>query len=396
LLQPLSRFAIIEVGTMRLNWKSENMRATQNPIFFTVLSILLHFGNPIIMYAADRGIAIPFFYGDAQSVYDFYFSKYPLNTAAREQIMTELKMIVNAIALEKANGNDITATLLLSTQIAQQKISTETIRNEIKNLNDFIQPYETVELDKIKRQATGPNIFRPDGYNGNCASFVRYIQSQLSLVGTYALPYYIPNSTLQILDIRENRFLKVEVDKPEKKTDSSAHGDHERAGMLKRLEQFRWQRADIVLGHRTVDATHFSIQGYWNHAGIYNSECACIIDVWNSDASDFSNGVRRSSFEFWAKYFSDIAVLRLNDIPDTTKQAIECHAAKKVGDPYSFSTHKMNPAGGWYCSKLVYHVYLQEGIDLDLGGGVIVLPDDIAISQGLDGLQCLSETIALP
>ena len=326
----------------------------------------------------------PSFYLDADRLYEHYFSGYNLGTVSREQIKTELKMVINAIALEKAQGGDIPDTLFVSDRIAVQKLSQDNIRSEIAHFDDFVHPYKTLEtgVQTPSHQPADEMEF------GSCTPFAAYIREQSALVEKFGLPYRIPNSALQVMDIRENRFLKVDTEMHEKMYDRTRYGKDETALRLEQLDNFKWQSADIILGHTTTRDSRLSIQGYWNHTGIYNAVCDCIIDVWPADENGFEGGVRQSSRAFWARHFSDIAIIHLNEIPLQTRRKIEESVFKKLGAPYNLATHKMNPDGGWYCSKLVYWAYLQEGIDLDPSGGISVLPDDIAMHDP-GALSCL-------
>jgi uncharacterized protein YycO len=375
----------------------KNLKFKGRPLIFLFLPLFIYFCYHVTLSAVERNqITSPHIYRNADAVYQYYFSKYDLCSLAKRQITTELKMIVNAVVLEEALGHDVTGMLLLSNEIARKKITSEAIQGELEQFNSFILLNEALESTQLDLQTAG-SLVKAEEYSDCCAAFARYIQGQNELAQKYALPYRIPMSTLQVLDIRENRFLKVEAHHSEnKKPDVLLSGNGEKRRVRTRLEQFPWESADIVLGHRGTDATQSAIQGYWDHVGIYNSDCVCIIDVRPSDDRNQIGGVRRSDFTFWAEQYSDIAVLRLKKIPIATRRSIEQRAAGKLGEPYNLSTHKMNPSGGWYCSKLVYYVYLQEGIDLDVGGGVSVFPDDIAISQGPDSLQCLEKMTSSP
>lgn len=343
----------------------------------------LLFSGYVISTAVENS-ASPSFYLDADRLYEHYFSGFNLGTVSREQIKTELKMVINAIALEKAQGGNMPDTLLVSDRIAVQKLSQADIRSEISHFDDFISPYEA--LDTGSQMSS--NRPADEMELGSCAPFTAYIRDQSSLVEKFGLPYRIANSALQVMDIRENRFLKVGTEMHEKMYDLTRYGKDETAMRREQLENYKWQSADIVLGHTTTRDSQLSIQGYWNHAGIYSAGCDCIIDVWPADGNGFKGGVRQSSRAFWARHFSDIAIIHLKGIPLQTRRKIEETVFEKLGAPYNLATHKMNPDGGWYCSKLVYWAYLQEGIDLDPSGGISVLPDDIAMHDP-GALSCL-------
>lgn len=330
-------------------------------------------------------------YVDVEKVYQHYFTDFNLTDLAEKQIKTELKMIANAVALERSNGGNFTPMLFISEQIAKRKIADESIRSEIRHVDDYIHPYKESENRKHLRVATSPSISSALQTGTNCHQFIAYMRDQEMLVEQFHLPYQINNSAIQVMDLRENRFLKAHPDKPDKMYDPNRISASQLAKRRSQLETFAWQPADILLGHTQTEDAQLSIQGYWNHAGIYNSQCHCIIDAWPEDLPGFAGGVRKSSWEFLSSYFSEIAIVRLNTVPLFVRELIEEHAAQRVGESYNLTTHKMNHEGGWYCSKLVYWAYLQESIDLDSRGGVSVLPDDIAMFDHLNKLECLTE-----
>ena len=332
-------------------------------------------------------------YLDVDGVYETYFGDFNLSGVAREQIKTELKMIVNAVAYERANGKDLAMMTFVSERIAKRKIAEPRIREEIMRMDEFLHGHQEDEQQKQRLNASLQNSAL-ERYTTDCTGFLDYIREQENLVETFGLPYAIPNSAIQVMDLRENRFLKVDPDKSDKHDVSdTAAAAARRLALLKNVD---WQSADIILGHAAGTNERFSVQGYWNHAGLYSAGHQRIVDVWPQEGMGDSGGVRTTGLAFWAEHFSEIAVIRLKEIPLSKRRAVEERIVRRVGEPYNLTTHKMNPEGGWYCSKLIYWGYLQEDIDLDSGGGVSVLPDDIAISQGSGALQCLPKTVKLP
>ena len=359
-------------------------------IFLVVLAVIMLAG-----YILDKSIIIKnamynsSLYLDVDKVYQHYFADFNLSDLAEKEIKTELKMIVNAVVFKQSNDKNFATLLYVSEQIAEQKIALESIRYEIGHIDTYIRNYKEAETKKyFQNTAISSDIDIQDS-DTNCYEFVDYIRDQERIVERFHLPYHIDNSAIQVMDLRENRFLKFHPDKPEKMYDQTRNETSKTAIKSDHLESIRWQPADIVLGHTETRDARLSIQGYWNHVGIYNSQCHCIIDVWPGDSPDFPGGVRKSSWKFWAGKFSEIAIVRLDEIPISTREQIEKHAAKRIGESYNLTTHKRNPEGGWYCSKLIYWIYLQEGIELDSSGGVAVFPDDLAMFDRLNRLTCL-------
>jgi len=325
------------------------------------------------------------FYLNADEIFRHYFYKFGLSTIAKEQVLTELRMLVNALALERAQGKSLSSTLIIMDGIVRKKMASPSIIAELNHFDDYLHPYAAREIAKQTALARHAPVLDIDSREFQQVPFAAYIRSQSDLVEKYHLPYRIPASASQVMDIQGNRFLKVDPS-PNSETNSSSV---RKKSMLAQLKRFRWENADILLGHAWGTGNEFSIQGYWNHIGIYDRDRDRIIDAW-PNTEKAPGGVMFTDKTSWAAHFDEIAVLRLGDIPLKTRKAVVRRAASKLGEPYRLSTYKLNPNGGWYCSKLIYYAYLQEGIDLDPNGGVAVMPDDIAISRGLKSLVYLS------
>ena len=157
---------------------------------------------------------------------------------------------------------------------------------------------------------------------------------------------------------------------------------------MKQLKRFPWHSADIIVGHRKNAKKTNAIQGFYNHMGIYNKQCKCIIDAVPPSLHG-KGGVRQSSWEYWADNFTQIAILRIKGLSLEQREKIATYAFEKLNEPYNISTYKKNEEGGWYCSKLIYASYRNAGIDLDRKHGVTLFPDDIAMHPGLKTLTCL-------
>jgi uncharacterized protein YycO len=154
------------------------------------------------------------------------------------------------------------------------------------------------------------------------------------------------------------------------------------AHMALKLKSFGWRNGDIILGHRTEPGKGSSLQGYYNHVGIYDSRCDCIIDA-------MPEGVRSSNWGFWVKNFSDMVQLRFDHLKEAELEKAVEYARNRMGEPYSLLTYKKNEKGGWYCSKLIYMAYRKTGLELDIKKGVSILPDDIMLAAGEGNIQCL-------
>ncbi len=332
----------------------------------------------------------PEFYRDPQAIYEYFFADYQLSPVFRKQLLTELGLIANAFILKEKNGEDVATEAVITGTIAKRRLHSQEIQREIAQVRESLDYYHRLMKGTSHASAANAQDFRMAPSRGECLQFSEYIKQQSRLVADHDLPHSITTRTTQVIDISGNYFLKETPDIV-MFGDSIAMASSERdwTQRLERLRGFQWVNGDIVFGHRDNSGGKCSIQGYWNHVGIYSASCDCLIDVWHDEGKSRAGGIRQSDFEFWAKSFDDIAVLRLESMSEEQRNTVIQFAREHLGEHYNLATYKLNSSGGWYCSKLVYHAFLQVGIDLDSGGGAVIFPDDMAVSQGIDALRCL-------
>ena len=93
----------------------------------------------------------------------------------------------------------------------------------------------------------------------------------------------------------------------------------------------------------------------------------------------------------WGKYPAFV-VLRYSD-PEVAAKAADYAGKNLVGIPYSIvagiidkdKTGEVNPSS--HCSHIVWQAYKSQGVDIDVDGGPIVTPHDVAMSEKLSVVQ---------
>lgn len=131
-------------------------------------------------------------------------------------------------------------------------------------------------------------------------------------------------------------------------------------------------KGDIVL----QNDPGISIQGYVNHAGIYDGTTSdyCIKSAQPND------GVLWESVSGWRKH-DDAYILTTDYTSATQASAFNwANTLASVTEPYYWYSGKESN-DSWYCSKIPWKGYYQMGIDLDSDGGVWVMPDDLLNSS---------------
>jgi len=309
---------------------------------------------------------------DVEAIYAEYFEKYHLGESAKNELLTELKLLVNYIHYEKEHGHDYVNIMKTLDYYAKFKGQEPLFEAEILSIKD-LSHYE------------GQTTTFPSQNSHMCTEFSNFVQNQKSLVAQYRLPYTVAQSSLQLIDMEEFLLIKERLHES-KKIEYSLEQNNIISEKINQLKAFNWKSGSILLAHKKP--AHESIQGYYNHIGIYSQKCKCIIDAIPPNGH-FSGGVRESDWSYWAENFSDFAILSLDKLSDLQAKRIESYVLAKLHEPYSVSTYKKNEKSGWYCSKLVYLAYLQAGIDLDTKKGVSILPDDIALGQNFDTSVCM-------
>jgi len=312
----------------------------------------------------------------AEEVYQEYFSEYAFDAAAKRDILTDLKLLINYFAYTQALGNNDKTLIEKTKKHARKQLSSTSIQMELEAIRLLAAASDAVPL-----KATGtPSL--------QCEGFSDFLQYQQDLVIKYQLPYHIENSALQLININEGLVHKEHNAVQTAGTSAHTHFSSLEAKRTQ-LRSFSWRTADIIVAHRKDAKKMNAVQGFYNHIGLYSETCDCIIDAVPASHQS-SGGIRQSSWADWADNYTHISILRVKTLSNVMREKIASYALERVDEPYNISTYKKNEAGGWNCSKLVYSAYLHAGIDLDRKHGTGIFPDDIAMHPGLETLTCLT------
>ncbi|MDH7578985.1 MAG: YiiX/YebB-like N1pC/P60 family cysteine hydrolase [Bacillota bacterium] len=120
------------------------------------------------------------------------------------------------------------------------------------------------------------------------------------------------------------------------------------------------QPGDILLGGNSGGS-----YGCFTHAGLYIGNNK-VVDMY------ISTGVYITEAETYHQY-DWAAILRVKAEP-SQKKAVVSYVSKEVGSPFFILTPKAEN-GLWYCTKLIWYAYLQQGVDLDFFKSYWVIPD---------------------
>jgi len=303
---------------------------------------------------------------NVQTVYDRYFAKYGFPPHMKNEITRELKLVINFIHYCKnSEKKDYVSLMRFLKEYSSRPFLTSMLQSE-------------AEHGGGSAARAGQNERSERDRREYCQGFTVFLDAQKKLADRYSLPYRVPGASLSYIDIAESIHAK-DFDTPDSEHPKSALS----ASRASRLKSIGWKNGDLLLAHRAEPGKGSSLQGYYNHIGIYDAECDCIIDA-------MPGGVRRSSWEFWIENFSDMARLRFDNLNEEKIEKAVDYARKHIGEPYSLLTYKENEKSGWYCSKLVYKAYKQAGLVLDIKGGVSILPDDIIIGADKVNIRCIN------
>ncbi|MCA1031370.1 hypothetical protein LCL95_10065 [Bacillus timonensis] len=66
----------------------------------------------------------------------------------------------------------------------------------------------------------------------------------------------------------------------------------------------------------------------------------------------------------WKERYNEIKGLRVSPASSSQKSSAVSYAANQIGEPYVFNTDRWS-TNEWYCSKLVWRAYYQQGIELE-------------------------------
>ncbi|HYF91615.1 MAG TPA: YiiX/YebB-like N1pC/P60 family cysteine hydrolase [Symbiobacteriaceae bacterium] len=130
---------------------------------------------------------------------------------------------------------------------------------------------------------------------------------------------------------------------------------------------------DIVLGGNTG-----SSWGYWTHAALY---------IGNGQVMEtfLQPGTKPEPVTRYNEYYSHAGALRVKLPPEVKQRAVE-RALALEGRPWYLLASRSSEEL-WYCSKIVWWVYAQEGYDMDPDGPYWIVPDRIARSPLVEQIQ---------
>jgi len=131
-------------------------------------------------------------------------------------------------------------------------------------------------------------------------------------------------------------------------------------GVPNNLDLSLLQPGDILLGGDSGGS-----YGRFTHAGLYIGNNK-VVDMY------ISTGVYTTDAEAYHKY-DWAAILRVKAEPGQ-KKAVVNYVSREVGSPFFILTPKLEN-GLWYCTKLIWYAYLQQGINLDPFNGYWIIPD---------------------
>lgn len=319
-----------------------------------------------MLVAVESRIAGMYRIPSVEQIYDEHFSRYPVSDTVKNELLTELKLILNFIHYKKEKKEDFLHLMLSLQKYAKQPNSGMTVEQEISYLDRCHFSHDTAPVSEAI------------DLSSYCPSFQRFILRQKSLIRTYRLPYTIDNCSIAYINLYDAISAKDTPPAGQR----SIVDDTTVKNRVESLKHFAWENGDILLGHLDLNESGGSLQGFYNHAGIYSEKKKTVIDARLA-------GVHESRWEFWAESYSDFAIVRLTGLKKTVREKVESYILQKIDEPFSLSTYKRNEYTGWYCSKLVYLSYLHAGIDLDAKKSVSVLPDDLILSSAPKTVFCL-------
>jgi uncharacterized protein YycO len=125
---------------------------------------------------------------------------------------------------------------------------------------------------------------------------------------------------------------------------------------------------DILLCHNRGGG-----YGFWTHAVVYVGGGSVV------DSNNFTDGTTLFPISNYQNY-DTVAVLRATTSPETRAYVAKL-ALEQVGKPYN-PFAGLNDPRSEYCSKLIWQVYRQSGIEL-CPPKAWIFPDDIANSSAL-------------
>ncbi|HAU30966.1 MAG: Uncharacterized protein XD78_0493 [Desulfotomaculum sp. 46_296] len=146
-------------------------------------------------------------------------------------------------------------------------------------------------------------------------------------------------------------------------------GSGEFQGRLNKLDLSLLEPGDILLG-----GNHGSSYGIFTHAGLYAGDNQ-VVDMGASSGVYLTEAQDYYNYD-WA------AILRVKAGSGQKKAAVD-YALSQTGKPF-FILAPRKEDGLWYCTKLIYHSYLRQGINLESAKEYWILPDSLLKSSLID------------
>jgi len=161
------------------------------------------------------------------------------------------------------------------------------------------------------------------------------------------------------------------------------------------------EAGDILLEKTPFRLTDKLIPGYWGHAAIWIGSEAELknLGIWDNPVvvnfrdkiregkmvvEALRSGVEMNTLERFLNIDS-VGILRKPGQSQQLRANCVLQALRQVGKPYDFN-FDVEPNGGIFCSKLVYHSYID--IDWETKnslGRTTFTPDDVALKAASDG-----------
>ncbi len=130
---------------------------------------------------------------------------------------------------------------------------------------------------------------------------------------------------------------------------------------------------DIVLGGNTG-----SSWGHWTHSALYLGD-GQVMDTF------LQTGITPRPVTAYNEYYSHAGALRVK-APREVKEKAVALAKEMQGRPF-YMLGSRDSDSLFYCTKVVWYVYKQLGIDLDPEGPYWVVPDRIARSEHVEAIE---------
>ncbi|MDI6534746.1 YiiX/YebB-like N1pC/P60 family cysteine hydrolase [Bacillus mycoides] len=152
--------------------------------------------------------------------------------------------------------------------------------------------------------------------------------------------------------------------------------NNENSKYLTQQASSRWTGSGMgTMGDALVSLDNGSSSFRWGHAGIVADNNAYVFEA------NPGEGVQRKA-NYWNTYYNSKYALYVKGATTNAYQGAQHYGWQqwRNGKPYGLSMNKWDESS-YYCSKLVWRAWKNEGVDLDADGGPTVWPVDILNSS---------------